>query len=65
MRRAVLVLTLATGLAPGFAFAAGSADPAPPKPTATTQVCAEGLVFDLATKKCMTPESRPTTTQPA
>ena len=52
MRLAVLALTLA----PGIALAAGSADPAPPKPTATTQQCAEGLVFDLATKTCLPPE---------
>jgi tetratricopeptide (TPR) repeat protein len=51
MRLAVLALTLA----PTFAFAAGSADTAPPKPTATTQQCSEGLVYDLATKTCMTP----------
>ena len=52
MRLAVLALTLV----PSFAFAAGSADTAPPKPSATTQTCPEGYVFDLATKKCLTPE---------
>ncbi len=51
MRHAILALSLL----PSIALAAGSADPTPPKPTATTQVCAEGLVFDLATKTCMTP----------
>ena len=52
MRLAILALIAA----PGFAFAAGSSDSAPPKPTATTETCAAGLVFDLATKSCMTPE---------
>lgn len=52
MRHVLLALTLC----PTFAFAAGSPDPAPPKPTATTQRCAEGLVFDLATQTCLPPE---------
>ena len=52
MRLALLALSLC----PTLAFAAGSADPAPPKPTATTQTCADGLVFDLATKTCLPPE---------
>jgi tetratricopeptide (TPR) repeat protein len=51
MRLAALALILA----PTFAFAAGSSDSVPPKPTATTQQCSEGLVFDLATKTCITP----------
>ncbi|MEJ6397600.1 chitin binding peritrophin-A domain-containing protein [Yoonia sp. 208BN28-4] len=47
--------TLIAALMPVAAFAAGSNDTAP-KPSETTQQCAEGLVFDLATQSCMTPE---------
>ncbi len=47
-------LTLA--LFPFAADAAGGVDPTPPKPSETTTVCAEGLVWDLATQSCMTPE---------
>ncbi|MFQ1702070.1 tetratricopeptide repeat protein [Loktanella agnita] len=50
-------LTLfALAFVPVTAFAAGSSDPEPPKPSETTQNCAEGLVWDLATQSCMTPE---------
>lgn len=52
MRLTVFVLALC----PFAAFAAGSDDPAPPKPTETTEVCAEGLIWDLATQSCMAPE---------
>ena len=52
MRLAILALTLL----PAAAFAAGSGDSTAPKPTETTQVCAEGLVWDLATKTCLPPE---------
>jgi tetratricopeptide (TPR) repeat protein len=47
-------LTLA--LFPAAAFAAGSDVETPPNPTPTTTTCAEGLVWDLATESCMTPE---------
>lgn len=43
-------------LMPVSAFAAGSAEPTPPTPTETTEDCAEGLIWDLATQSCMTPE---------
>ncbi len=48
------VLTLA--LLPVAAHAAGDFEPTPPKPSETTNVCAEGLVWDLATQSCMAPE---------
>lgn len=47
---------IALSLLPITAFAAGSDDPTPPTPTETTEKCAEGLVWDLATQSCMTPE---------
>ncbi|WP_373635651.1 hypothetical protein [Yoonia sp. SS1-5] len=52
MRLTALVLALS----PMVAFAAGSETPTPPQPTETTETCAEGLVWDLATKSCLTPE---------
>jgi hypothetical protein len=39
-----------------IAFAVGTGDSTPPPPTETTQDCAEGLIFDLATQICMTPD---------
>lgn len=39
-----------------MALAAGSGSSTPPTPTETTEQCVEGLVFDLATQTCMTPE---------
>lgn len=52
MYRTALILALM----PMTAFAAGSSTPAAPKPSETTQVCAQGLVWDLATQACLTPE---------
>ncbi len=52
MRLAILALTLA----PGLAFAAGSDSFDAPTPSETVTQCTEGLVFDLATQTCMTPE---------
>lgn len=43
-------------LCPLAAFAVGTEDAAPPTPSETTTVCTEGLVWDLATKSCLTPE---------
>lgn len=48
--------TLTLALFPMAAFAVGGDDATPPKPSETTTVCAEGLVWDLATQSCMTPE---------
>jgi len=42
-------------LTPMMGFAAGSDSSTPPTPTETTETCAEGLIFDLATQTCMTP----------
>lgn len=53
MRLAIIALTLA----PTLAFAAGSGSSDAPKPTETVEQCTEGLVFDLATQSCMTPEA--------
>jgi tetratricopeptide (TPR) repeat protein len=41
---------------PFAAFAAGSDDTEPPKPTATTTECVKGEVFDEKTLKCVKPE---------
>lgn len=43
-------------LAPSLAAAAGSSSSDAPKPTQTTDVCEDGLVWDLATETCLTPE---------
>lgn len=48
-------LAFAFAILPAAAFSAGSEDPVPPKPTETTTVCVDGLVWDLATKSCMSP----------
>lgn len=48
--------TLILALFPMTAFAAGGGSDAAPKPSETTTTCTEGLVFDLATQGCMTPE---------
>lgn len=53
--RHVLALTVLT-LAPLGAFAAGSGQDTPPPQTPTTTQCSDGLVFDLATQTCMTPD---------
>ncbi len=50
-------LILATlALLPTTALAAGSSSSDAPKPTETTEVCEEGLVWDLATETCLPPE---------
>ena len=41
---------------PFAAFAAGSDNSEPPKPTETTTVCEEGLIWDEATETCVVPE---------
>ncbi|MFY0680270.1 MAG: tetratricopeptide repeat protein [Thalassovita sp.] len=44
-------------LAPSFAWAAGTAEPTPPKPTATTNTCAQdGLVWDATSESCVAPK---------
>ena len=43
-------------VAPTFAFAVGSGSPAPPKPTATTQECANGQIWDEDSKACVAPK---------
>lgn len=53
MRLTLLTTAL---LVPSIAFAAGSSSSDAPKPTETVEQCAEGLVFDLATQSCMSPE---------
>ncbi|MGL4320296.1 MAG: hypothetical protein ACRCS3_05475, partial [Paracoccaceae bacterium] len=54
MLRYLPVLFLA--LCPSFALAAGSDDPEPPQPTATTTECTDGKVFDEDKKECVAPE---------
>lgn len=48
----LLVLTAAL-MFPMAAFAAGSSDNSPPKPTETTKVCKDGKVWDKQTKSCV------------
>lgn len=52
--RTILAASVLT-LSPMMAFTAGSETNTPPTPTETTDTCAEGLLFDLATQTCMTP----------
>lgn len=47
---------LAFALMPAVAIAAGSDEPTPPTPSETTKTCAVGLVWDIATQSCMTPD---------
>jgi predicted Zn-dependent protease len=42
---------------PTFAFAAGSDDTEPPKPTETTTECKDGQVYDEKLEKCVDPQS--------
>lgn len=49
-------IALILALAPISAVAAGSADTSPPTPSETTEECADGLIWDLATESCVTPE---------
>lgn len=51
------LITLTLALFPMAAFAVGSDMDTPPTPSETTTTCAEGLVWDLATQSCMTPEA--------
>jgi tetratricopeptide (TPR) repeat protein len=51
-----LALAAIIATLPLAAFAAGSDDSEPPKPTETTAECAEGTVWDEKTKACVTPE---------
>ena len=55
MRAATLVASLLLAL-PLQAFAAGSDDSEPPKPTETTTKCVEGQIYDDKTKACVVPE---------
>jgi tetratricopeptide (TPR) repeat protein len=53
MRRLILAAALTFPVA---AFAAGSTDNTPPKPTETTKVCKDGKVWDKETKSCVNPQ---------
>jgi len=57
MRLTLTPTLMASALAviPMMGFAAGSSSSTPPTPTETTENCADGLIFDLATQTCMTP----------
>ena len=50
MRRLILAAAL---MLPTAAFAAGSTDSSPPKPTETTKVCKDGKIWDKKTKSCV------------
>ena len=50
MRRLILAAAL---ILPTAAFAAGSTDSSPPKPTETTKVCKDGKIWDKKTKSCV------------
>lgn len=54
--RLALTAFAAAAMLPAIAFAAGSVTSSKPEPTETTEVCEEGLVFDLATETCLPPE---------
>lgn len=54
--RSAILAAAFLALAPSLALAAGSQSEAPPTPTETTETCADGLIFDLATQTCMTPD---------
>jgi len=51
-----LAFTLLTVLTPAFAFAAGSEDPTPPKPSETTMVCEQGKIWDEKAEACVAAE---------
>lgn len=51
-----MILAAAFLIAPQLAFAAGSDDTEPPKPTETTLECAKGEVWDEKTKTCIKAE---------
>jgi tetratricopeptide (TPR) repeat protein len=53
--RMTSVILISTFL-PFVAFAAGSDDTEPPKPTETTTVCEKGLIWDEKTEKCVEPK---------
>ncbi|PWW04508.1 hypothetical protein DFR52_1011207 [Hoeflea marina] len=48
-----LVALTAALMFPMAAFAAGSSDSSPPKPTETTKVCKDGKIWDKETKTCV------------
>ena len=52
MRLTALAIAL---ILPAAALAVGSDDDTPPQPTSTTQDCADGQVWDEATKACVAP----------
>jgi tetratricopeptide (TPR) repeat protein len=51
-----LLPALLLTITPFFAFAAGSDDTEPPKPTATTTECTDGMVWDEDKKECIKAE---------
>lgn len=53
MRRLILAAAV---MLPTAAFAAGSTDSSPPKPTETTKVCKDGKIWDKKTKSCVNPQ---------
>jgi tetratricopeptide (TPR) repeat protein len=56
MEKLMRLTALIVALTPTCGFAAGGAGDTPPKPSETTTTCAEGLVWDIATQGCLTPE---------
>ncbi len=52
-----LILAVAMALAPQLAFAAGTEEDEPPKPTETTTECAKGEVWDEKTATCIKADS--------
>ncbi|MCF8486755.1 MAG: tetratricopeptide repeat protein [Rhodobacteraceae bacterium] len=51
-----LFLVAALTVAPCFAFADGSDDKLPPKPTETTTTCIKAMVWDEKQQKCISPQ---------
>jgi tetratricopeptide (TPR) repeat protein len=53
-----MILAAVVAMAPYAAFAVGSDDSEPPKPTATTTECEEGMVWDEKTETCVKPDEQ-------
>jgi len=53
MRKTIIAATLTLPFAALPALAAGSGSSTPPKPTATSEKCADGMVFDEKADKCV------------
>ena len=55
--KSLTVLAATLGFIGSTAFAVGSNDDTPPKPTGTTQICERGMVYDAQSKTCLNAKS--------